>query len=163
MKHTFFKVPVSDPVNMEAELNAFVSQHRIAHIDRYFVADGENSFWSICLTWLEGDGALVDNLPKRKNKIDYREVLNETDFALYAKLRDLRKTIAEQEATPVYNIFTNEQLAAIVQQRIVTKSALLAVDGIGQTRVDKYGNIFMDTLKSGFQPSNPNEAKTDHT
>ncbi|MFI3197177.1 MAG: HRDC domain-containing protein [Methylococcaceae bacterium] len=115
MKHKFFNVPVSDPVNAEAELNTFVSQHRIAHIDRYFVADGANSFWSICLVWLQGDGALTDSLLKRKNKIDYREVLNEVDFALYAKLRDLRKTIAEQEATPVYNIFTNEQLAAIVQ------------------------------------------------
>ena len=163
MKHKFFKVPVSDPVNGETELNTFMSQHRIAHIDRYFVADGANSFWSICLVWLEGDGALTDSLPKRKNKIDYKDVLNEADFALYARLRDLRKTIAEQEATPVYNIFTNEQLASIVQQRIVTKSALLAVEGIGQTRVDKYGNIFMDTLKSGFQPSNPNEANTDHT
>ena len=163
MKHTFFKVPVSDPVNAETELNTFMSQHRIAHIDRYFVADGANSFWSICLVWLEGDGALTDSFPKRKNKIDYKDVLNEADFALYARLRDLRKTIAEQEATPVYNIFTNEQLASIVQQRIVTKSALLAVEGIGQTRVDKYGNIFMDTLKSGFQPSNPNEANTDNT
>ena len=163
MKHKFFKIPVSDPVNAETELNTFISQHRIAHIDRYFVADGANSFWSICLTWLESESALAGSLPKRKNKIDYREVLNEADFALYARLRDLRKTIAEQEATPVYNIFTNEQLAAIVQQRIVTKSALLAVEGVGQTRVDKYGNIFMDTLKSGFQSSNLNEANTDHT
>lgn len=163
MKHKFFKVPVSDPVNVETELNIFISQHRIAHIDRYFVADGANSFWSICLTWLEGEGALADSLPKRKNKIDYKEVLNEADFALYAQLRDLRKTIAEQEATPVYNIFTNEQLAAIVQQRIVTKSALLAVEGIGQTRVDKYGNIFMDTIKSNFQASKSNEANTDYT
>jgi hypothetical protein len=46
MKHKFFKVPVSDPVNAETELNTFISQHRIAHIDRYFVADGANSFWS---------------------------------------------------------------------------------------------------------------------
>lgn len=34
MKHKFFKVPVADPVNGETELNAFMSQHRIAHIDR---------------------------------------------------------------------------------------------------------------------------------
>jgi superfamily II DNA helicase RecQ len=162
MKHKFFKIPVSDPVNGEIELNTFVSQHRIAHIDRHFVADGANSFWSICLIWLEGEGALADSVTKRKNKIDYREVLNETDFAVYAQLRDLRKNLAEQEATPVYNIFTNEQLASIVQQRIVTKSALLAVEGIGQTRVDKYGDIFMNIIKSSFQSSVLNETNTDH-
>lgn len=163
MKHKFFKIPVANPVDAETELNTFMGQHRIAHIDRYFVADGANSFWSICLVWLAGEGALSDSLPKRKNKIDYKDVLNEADFTLYARLRDLRKAVADQEATPVYNIFTNEQLAAMVQQRIVTKSALLAVEGIGQTRVDKYGKLFMDTLKSGFQPSDPHEANPDHT
>jgi superfamily II DNA helicase RecQ len=162
MKHKFFNIPVADPVNAETELNAFIAQHRITHIDRHFVADGANSFWSICVTWLDREGALADSIAKRKNKIDYKDVLNVTDFAIYARLRDLRKVIAEREATPVYNIFTNEQLAAIVQQRILTKSALLSVEGIGQTRVEKYGKDFLDCINAGLQSPTTNEADRNH-
>lgn len=152
MKHKFFKIPVLDSVLAETELNAFIAQHRIAHIDKHFVADAGNSFWAFCLTWLEGDGALANNATLRKSKVDYKDVLNEADFALYAHLRDLRKTIAEREGTPVYNVFTNEQLAAIVQQRITSKSGLLAIEGVGQTRVDKYGASFTDFMKTSTQP-----------
>ena len=163
MKHKFFKIPVSYSEVYEKELNIFIAQHRITHIDRHFVADGVNSFWSICVTWLNSEGAFADNAIKRKNKIDYKEVLNEVDFTIYARLRELRKTIAEREAIPVYNIFTNEQLAAIVQQRIFTKTALLAVEGVGQTRVEKYSSAFLDCLKNSLQPPDSNEENTNNT
>ncbi len=148
MKHKFFIIPAADPVTAENELNVFIAQHRITHIERHFVVDGTNSFWPICVTWLDNEGTLAGSMAKRKNKIDYREVLNETDFRIYAKLRDLRKDLADREATPVYNIFTNEQLATIVQKRILTKAALLEVEGIGQTRVEKYGKDFLDCINS---------------
>jgi superfamily II DNA helicase RecQ len=153
---------VCDSFADENELNTFVSQHRISHIDKHFVADGANSFWSICVTWLDSEGSLADSIAKRKNKIDYKDVLSEADFLIYARLRDLRKVIAEREGTPVYNIFTNEQLAAMVQQRILTKSALLAVEGIGQTRVEKYGNDFLDCINASLQSTKSNEANTNH-
>jgi superfamily II DNA helicase RecQ len=162
MKHKFFQVPVCDSLAAENELNAFVAQHRIIHVDKHFVADAGNSFWSVCVTWLDSEGALTDSMGKRKQKIDYKEVLNETDFLIYARLRDLRKVIAEREGTPVYNIFTNEQLAAMVQQQILTKSALLAVEGIGQTRVEKYGNDFLDCINASLQSPKSNEADINH-
>ena len=163
MKYKFFKIPVSDPVSAETELNAFIAQHRISHIDSHFVADAANSFWLLCLTWVDSEATLAERLPKRKNKIDYKEVLSETDFSLYAKLRDLRKELAEREGTPVYNLFTNEQLATIVQQRILTKSALLAVEGIGQTRVEKYAKAFLECMSVSLQQHNSNETHADHT
>jgi hypothetical protein len=50
--------------------------------------------------------------------VDYKEVLNEADFAVFSRLRDLRKVIAEKEAVPAYAIFTNEQLAAMVTGKV---------------------------------------------
>lgn len=47
MKHKFFHIPAYDPVTAENELNVFVAQHRITHIERHFVADAANSFWSV--------------------------------------------------------------------------------------------------------------------
>lgn len=163
MKQKFFKIPASFPEEAETELNLFITQHRISHIERYFVADGMNSFWSICVVWLDSEGRLAENTMKRKPKIDYKEVLNETDFMIYAQLRDLRKEIAEREGTPVYNVFTNEQLAAIVQQRITSKTALLAVEGIGKTRVDKYASAFLECIKADSQRVNTDETHPNNT
>ena len=44
-------------------------------------------------------------------------------------------------------MFTNEQLANIIRKTIVNKTDLLALEGIGQTRVDKYGELFIEKMK----------------
>ncbi len=147
---------MNDAAEIEAELNTFCSQHRITQVEKNFVADGANSFWSICVTWIDRQGSIhVDN--KRKSKIDYKEILNDDDFNLYSQLRDLRKVLAEREGTPPYNIFTNEQLANIVKQRVITKTALLDLEGIGHTRVEKYGADFLNCMKTLVQSQKPDE------
>lgn len=156
MKHKFFHIPVIDPARSEAELNAFCTQHPIADIEQHFVAFGINSFWSFCVTYVDNQTSFADGI-KRKNKIDYKERLSEENFSLYAQLRDLRKTIAEREGTPVYNVFTNEQLANMVEQRLTSKAALLAMEGVGKTRIDKYADIFIQNLKKLLQARTASE------
>ena len=149
MRFQFFKVPTQDSLEATNELNTFCAQHRISHIEKQFVAEGASSFWSICVTFLDSEGPLIPtNTGKRNKTIDYKEVLNDDDFRIYSQIRDLRKIIAEREGTPAYNIFTNEQLANIVRQRVTTKTDLLALEGIGQTRVDKYGELFITKIKA---------------
>ncbi len=148
MKFQLFTLPVHDDNNASQLLNSFCSQHRVTQIEKHFVADAQHSFWSICVTYVDSTGALLpEDNAKRKKTIDYKEVLNEDDFSLYAQLRDLRKTIAERDGTPPYNVFTNEQLANIIRKTIVSKTDLLALEGIGQTRVDKYGELFIEKMK----------------
>jgi superfamily II DNA helicase RecQ len=110
MKFQFFNIPAQDSADATNQLNAFCAQHRISNIEKNFVNNEENSFWSICVTFLDSEAALlgVDH-GKRKKTIDYKEVLNDDDFTIFSQLRDLRKTIAEREGTPPYNVFTNEQ------------------------------------------------------
>ena len=77
----------------------------------------------------------------------YCRHLFQEDFSVYAKLRDLRKQIAQAEAVPVYTVFTNEQLAVMVQQCATSKSALAHIDGIGPTRIEKYGEAFLSLMR----------------
>ena len=79
-------------------------------------------------------------------KVDYKEVLNEADFAVFARLRDLRKGISDKEAIPAYSIFTNEQLAAMVTGKVDSLTAMSAVPGVGAARIDKYGAAFLASL-----------------
>lgn len=164
MKYRFFTIPVNDNASAANELNTFCAQHRICEIEKYFVAHGAASFWSFCVTWIDQEAALTSGGARQRNdKIDYKELLDDDEFALYSRLRVLRKTIAEREGTPAYNVFTNAQLATIVQQRIMSKSALLELEGIGKMRVEKYADEVLACLKNYYASDHTDEKNKDHT
>ncbi|GAB6907537.1 HRDC domain protein [Desulfosarcina cetonica] len=150
MKYAFFSIPARHPDDSQQSLNTFCSGCQVLNVEKEFVADGERSFWSVCVTWIDGDGD-KKNLPK--SRIDYKEILNEQDFAVFAKLRSLRKSIADKEGLPLYALFSNEQLAVMVQQRVTTQSALAAIDGVGKARIGKYGQEFLALLRNEYDSS----------
>jgi superfamily II DNA helicase RecQ len=150
MKYKFFRIFVSDPDDSESQLNSFLGQNRIVHVDRNFVEDADRSHWAFCLAYI--DKKFVAQIGK-KEKIDYREVLDEKDFAVFAKLRDLRKKISEAEGVPAYALFTNEQLAGMVQQRTISLDKIGTIDGIGKMKLEKYGNAFSEIIKNAFASS----------
>ncbi len=145
----FFHVFSRDPGAMETELNSFLARHRVVNVERRFVESGAESFWAICVDYLEGNGGggAVHGSPGRsERKVDYKEVLSAEQFAVFAKLRELRKSVAEREAVPVYAVFTNEQLAAMVQGGVDSRSKLRSIEGIGDAKVEKYGEVFLGLL-----------------
>jgi superfamily II DNA helicase RecQ len=134
----FFVIPIRGIEQAEAEINRFLRSVRVVNLQREFVSQGDNSFWSMAVEYLvNGVGSTTGS---KRSRIDYKEVLEPEAFAVFAKLREWRKTKAAQEAVPVYTIFTNEQLAQIVEKNITTKAGLQQIDGIGESRVKKYGN-----------------------
>jgi len=102
MRLHFVTVPIHGSAEAEAELNQFLATHRVIAVDRQLVSDGPRSAWAICITYVEpGAGAGLDAGGK-KGRVDYREVLPEAEFQVFAKLRDLRKRLAEREGVPPY-------------------------------------------------------------
>ena len=83
---------------------------------------------------------------------DYKEILSADDFAVFAKLRELRKEIAQREAVPVYTVFTNEQLAQMVENRCRSKTDLEKITGVGDARIEKYGQGFLELLQQQWEP-----------
>ncbi|MBF0631363.1 MAG: HRDC domain-containing protein [Magnetococcales bacterium] len=151
MQFRFFTIAVHGGDSAFEELNRFLSSHRILAIDRSLVQDGANSAWAICVSFEPSDGQGQSG--KSRSKIDYREVLNDQDFALFAKLRSLRKEMAEAEGVPAYALFTNDQLAEMVQRRVQTKAAMQGIPGIGDARMEKYGEAFLRILRQTSQPA----------
>jgi superfamily II DNA helicase RecQ len=117
-------------------------------MEKHLIHDGERSYWAVCVSYLEVTSSPPSSAPPatRRGKVDYRDVLDEREFALFTRLRSLRKTLAEQEGIPAYALFTNEQLASMIQQRVASKAALGTIDGVGTARVDKYGEAFLRIL-----------------
>ena len=124
-------------------------------IHREFTSCGENSYWCFAVEYLysKNDQSESNKSKTGKPKIDYKEVLSPEDFALFAKLRDWRKEIANIDKVPLYTIFNNEQLAQIAREKITTNAGLHGISGVGETRAKKYceaDNENMLIFISGF-------------
>lgn len=94
-----------------------------------------------------------------KEKIDYKQVLGEKEFAIFSILRTIRKQLAEEDAVPAYAVFTDEELAGIAQLPEILIKKLTSVKGIGDKKVQKYGKLLVEKYRQQLQQ----EEKQDHT
>lgn len=163
MKYHFFTIAAQMPESGQDALNLFCGQQRVVAVEKHFVAQGLDSFWSICVTTIDGADKPVSS--GKRDRIDYKEILSEQDFAVYAELRNLRKVLAEQEGVPAYALFTNEQLAEMVTRRVTTLTALGEIEGVGKARLEKYGGLFLNLLKTTLtaNPVTANETRPHFT
>jgi len=149
IQYKFFTIPIKATREVETELNRFLRSQRVLTVHREFVSQGENSFWTMAVEYLS-DGGDDTRKPPGKKRVDYREVLSPEDFALFVKLRDWRKQVAEKEAVPVYTIFTNEQLAEMAKEKVASKVEMKGIQGVGEARMRKYGDAVLGVV-SGDQ------------
>ncbi len=146
MQIKFFSIPVQNEAQANSELNSFLASHRVLSVERQLVQDGQQSFWAVCVTYGDQTSAPAERATSKKPRVDYQEVLSPEDFAVYAKLRDLRRDLAAQAGAPVYALFTNEQLAAMVTGRVDSLTAMEKIEGVGKARVEKFGGNFLTVL-----------------
>ena len=71
---------------------------------------------------------------------------DEEGEALFQRLRALRRQIASDEGIPPYRVFSDATLRAMVQDRPQTPDEFLAVPGVGQYKLDHYGEDFLEEL-----------------
>jgi DNA helicase-2/ATP-dependent DNA helicase PcrA len=65
---------------------------------------------------------------------------SDRDDALFDALREWRAARAKELGQPAYCVFTDATLIAIAEQKPVTVAGLVAIPGIGQTKLDKFGD-----------------------
>jgi hypothetical protein len=90
MQLKLFVLPIKNLGAAEAEMNGFLRGHRVLAVKKEFVPDGENSFWTFCVEYLDGAGAGA-LLPGGRPKIDYKEVLKPEEFEVFSRLREWRR------------------------------------------------------------------------
>ena len=71
---------------------------------------------------------------------------NET---LFQKLRELRLSIARENSLPPYMVFNDRTLRDMARLRPITDAQFLAVNGVGDSKLAKYGKRFMEAI-AGF-------------
>jgi superfamily II DNA helicase RecQ len=148
MPFRFLQIPARGCEQTESEMNLFLQSHRVLTVDRHLVDAGEKSFWAICIDYLEGAERSTSRRGRsgQQNRIDYREVLSAEEFVKFSVLREVRKTLAAEDAVPVYAVMTNKQLAEIVQTQVSDRQGLSAISGLGEARVEKYGDRILQVM-----------------
>ena len=72
--------------------------------------------------------------------------VNPADEELFQKLRDLRTSIAREIGKPPYIVFSDKALRDMCRLRPADDAAFLAVNGVGQHKLEQYGTRFMKAI-----------------
>lgn len=140
MQLKVFTIPILDGDERNEEMNKFLRGHRVVTVDKQFCLVGDMACWSFCITYVEGaTSAFTAKTDEQREKIDYREVLDATTFAVFSRLREIRKSLAVEDAVPAYAIFTDAELAKISKLQPIDDKAIQELKGVGKSRIDKYG------------------------
>ena len=135
---------------------------------REYVEEKGEQYPVICLTpegkaFMETEELLVMKLPKeetekkseskekknRRKKGAVAAELSEKDAELFKILRELRREIAAEEKVPPYMVFADKTLAGMCVMRPATLDEMLEVSGVGEHKLEKYGDRFLEILRKG--------------
>ena len=151
---SFFISPFGEKTVTD-ELNAFLRSHRIVNVEKRLVDGERGTGWVFLVEY--GSTENKNSTNTSSQRVDYREVLNPVEYALFDKLRNLRKEIAEKSGIPVYAVFTNDQLAGMVKKPPKTTKDLYLISGIGESRVKQYGEAFVNMFLTEEQKDEKTE------
>ncbi|OEF97197.1 ATP-dependent DNA helicase RecQ [Desulfuribacillus alkaliarsenatis] len=117
--------------------------------------------------WLLNGGKLTmkavkKDLSKEDAKAPYSKILSkqkvQINQALFQKLRDLRYQLAQQQNVPAFVVFTDATLVDMCQKLPTNDSEFLDVSGVGDKKLEAYGQAFMEVIRDYQQ----DEGVSDH-
>ena len=66
----------------------------------------------------------------------------------FQKLRALRKRLADERGVPAYLVFSDQVLWDLIDLQPTSTREMLSVSGIGPTKLEEYGEVFLAALRS---------------
>jgi len=72
--------------------------------------------------------------------------LSLADEALFERLREVRRTLAAEQAVPAYVVFHDATLADMAARRPLTLDDFLDVSGVGETKAARYAEAFLGEI-----------------
>ena len=77
-----------------------------------------------------------------------KQITARYDKDLFARLRFLRKQIADKENIPPYVVFNDATLEEMAQFTPTTKAEMLDINGVGERKLERFGDAFMNLIQS---------------
>lgn len=103
---------------------------------------------------LKGESVLMLAQPRidvrenvsRSKKSKTGSAVSNYDKKLFARLKQLRKQIADEQDIPPYIVFNDATLADMASRQPTDRAEMLAVNGVGDRKLDKFGDQFIDVI-----------------
>ena len=73
------------------------------------------------------------------------------DPQLFDRLRAVRARLSREQNVPMYIIFSNATLEAMAAYQPLTPAELLDVPGVGQAKLQKYGQAFLEEIRKWME------------
>ena len=109
----------------------------------------------------EGEKVKLTTVVKKvidKNEKIKEEKIKPAANSLFEMLRKLRYEIAKEDEVPAYVIFSDAALRQMETLRPMSDEEFLAIDGVGKTKLEKYGSEFINAIIE-FQKSKKTKTK----
>jgi ATP-dependent DNA helicase RecQ len=108
---------------------------------------------AMLILYKEPEEAVAAKKGKREKKMSAPVSLSASDSSvpdevLMTTLRQLRKQLAQEEKKPAYIIFSDASLQDMAFKKPVTLEAFSGVKGVGDMKLEKYGNLFISLIRS---------------
>lgn len=96
---------------------------------------------------LKGQAKVWQKVPRRPQKLA-------ADNSLFEVLRALRKEIADREKVPPYHVFADSTLKEMSEHYPTDHKGLLAIKGVGEVKLARYGQEFLQLLQEYVSKNN---------
>ncbi len=97
--------------------------------------------------WLDAESAAAGARHARSRNTMAAD-LPEPDADLLAGLKELRRGLAARRRVPAYVVFNDATLHEMAALRPRSLEALLEVNGVGQAKLARYGEAFLDAIRA---------------
>lgn len=167
MQIKLFTISVSDSGSIQQELNSFLSNHRILEVEQKFCENERGGVWSFCVRYLgENERTKFPSSQQtfiKKEKPDYKQILNEQEYKSFLLLKSVRKEISAQDGVMPYNVFTDAELIEIIRLEEKNEKSIAKINGIGEKRAEKYWKRIVEKSKEIDAKTKEEEAKQNET
>ena len=107
----------------------------------------ENGQFPIIYVSERGKDVLTGKLKiSRKVSVVTKQITN--DDPLFEQLRTLRLKLAQEAGVPPFVVFSDKTLRDMASRMPVTEEEFLEVNGVGLSKLEKYGEPFMEEIKA---------------
>lgn len=138
------------------EMNQFLNQHRISGVDRSWGSRDGSPTLIFVVEYVGGTAAKPSEGARpgdtRASEEELKKRLGEM-YPFFNELRDLRQKLAAERGIKIYNIFSNEQMAQLIEKRVTTREAMGAIPGVGEKKLEEFGEVFLAGLRRVFAQS----------
>jgi ATP-dependent DNA helicase RecQ len=107
---------------------------------------------------LKGEEPLVITVPKPRRRGSRRRSADGPADPLFEALREARRMLAAEAKVPPYVVFHDSTLREIAAARPGSLEELARVQGVGETKLRRYGAAMLDALRTQAEAGDASQA-----